>query len=246
MKTLTIRLIAPLQSYGNQVTFERRTSDDHPSKSAIIGMIAAAMGYKRDDKRIIQLNELSFAVRVDQRGTTLTDFQMAHSKKGDKWVTHRDYLQDAVFVVALGSDDENLISDIELALRRPKFQLFLGRRANVPAGVINPHIFENTDPVSVLSKLEWQASRWYQQRYWHRENKRFVNSLELIADADLLPDKRSFVVKDRVISFDQRNRQHGYRPVASDNVDHIKLNQKYIQRNHHEKSETVHDAFGAL
>ncbi len=47
MKTLTIRLIAPLQSYGNQATFERRTSDDHPSKSAIIGMIAAAMGYKK-------------------------------------------------------------------------------------------------------------------------------------------------------------------------------------------------------
>lgn len=42
MKTLTIKLTAPLQAYGNEASFERRTSWPGPSKSAIIGMIAAA------------------------------------------------------------------------------------------------------------------------------------------------------------------------------------------------------------
>ena len=35
MKTLVIRLTAPLQSYGNEATFNRRTSNYYPSKSDI-------------------------------------------------------------------------------------------------------------------------------------------------------------------------------------------------------------------
>ena len=41
MKTLTIKLTGPLQSYGNEATFSRRTSYHYPSKSAVIGLIAA-------------------------------------------------------------------------------------------------------------------------------------------------------------------------------------------------------------
>lgn len=49
MKTATIRLTAPLQSYGNPTSFNQRTSDSYPTKSAIVGMIAAALGYSRED-----------------------------------------------------------------------------------------------------------------------------------------------------------------------------------------------------
>ncbi|WP_462394685.1 type I-E CRISPR-associated protein Cas5/CasD [Lentilactobacillus parabuchneri] len=246
MKTLTIRLTSPLQSYGNEATFARRTSGDYPSKSAMIGFVAAALGYQRDDSRIVKLNELRFAVRVDQRGKTLTDFQTVEWKKNTRKITYRDYIQDAVFVVAFGSEDVQLIDQIHEALKRPKFPLFLGRRSNVPAGVLQIQAFEDTDPVTALSDLDWQAAPWYQRKFSRNATSEFKDHLVLIADADLLPNERSFVVKDRVISFDQRNRQHGYRAIASEYVDHIKLNQKYIQRNHQEKSETVHDAFGAL
>ena len=50
MKTATIRLTAPLQSYGNSASFNQRTSDSYPTKSAIVGMIAAALGYSRESK----------------------------------------------------------------------------------------------------------------------------------------------------------------------------------------------------
>ena len=52
MKTLTIRLAGPLQTYGNEATFSRRTSYHYPSKSVVIGLIAAALGYRRNDARI--------------------------------------------------------------------------------------------------------------------------------------------------------------------------------------------------
>ena len=139
MKTLTIKLTAPLQSYGNEASFARRTSNDYPTKSAVIGMVAAALGYRRTDARIQSLNDLSFAVRIDQVGRNLTDFQTVEWKQGTRKITYRDYIQDAVFVVAIGSESDSLIDEIKFALKHPKFQLSLGRRSNAPAGVLDVH-----------------------------------------------------------------------------------------------------------
>lgn len=96
MKTLTIKLTGPLQSYGNEATFSRRTSYHYPSKSAVIGLIAAALGYRRGDLRIKRLNELKMAVRIDQPGRTLTDFQTIeyNQKNGKRSLSYRDYLQE--------------------------------------------------------------------------------------------------------------------------------------------------------
>ncbi len=235
MKTLTIRLTSPLQSYGNEATFARRTTGDYPSKSAVVGMIAAALGYQRDDQRIMTLNELSFAVRIDQPGRVLTDYQTVEWKKDTRKVTYRDYLQDAVFVAAVGSDDEQLIDQINVALRHPKFQLFLGRRSNAPAGPLSLQIFPDTDPVSALKNLPWQASRWYQKR----NKKRPTWDAEIVSDANLLPKKGSSMVKDQVVSFDQRHRQHGFRAINSGYVD---LENPQFEDN----METNHDAMSAL
>lgn len=232
MKTLTIRLTAPLQSYGNEATFERRTTGDYPSKSAVIGMISAALGYSRDDKRIEQLNDLKFAVRVDQRGINLTDFQTAHFKtvkwKEGRKVTYRDYLQDAVFVAAVGGD-EAAIEQIHSALKHPHYALFLGRRANVPAGALQMEMIDG-DPVSVLSNLPWQASKWYQKR----QKNGAAFRAEIIADADLLPDtnKTDTLVKDRAISFASKSRQYGFREVKTTTVEL--------------KPDTKHDIMSAL
>ncbi|MCI1942738.1 MAG: type I-E CRISPR-associated protein Cas5/CasD [Lactobacillus sp.] len=216
MKSLTIRLTAPLQSYGNEATFNRRTTDDYPSKSAIIGMIAAALGYRRDDSRINSLNKLLMAVRIDQPGKVLTDFHMVeyaqNSKKTKRKLTYRDYLQDAVFIVAIGSKDEDLIDRIEYALKHPYFQLSLGRRSNAPAGLLKMTM-DNNDPLSILKELPWQASTWYQKKH-HQP----CFMAQVISDASLLPDYSSTLKKDQVGSFDQRHRFFHYRAVCQTTV----------------------------
>lgn len=216
MKTLTIRLAAPLQSYGNEATFNRRTSNYYPSKSAVVGMIAAALGYRRDDPKINELNDLKMAVRIDQPGKFLTDFQVVEyqktpSKKAKK-ITYRSYLQDAVFVAAIGLEDAEKINQIKYALKHPKFQLFLGRRANAPAGLLEIDDF-NDEPVKVLEELPWKASEWYQKKYRSSDY-----TAEIIADADILPNKRSYLVKDLVGSFNQKQRYHNYRAVGKEHV----------------------------
>ena len=219
MKILTIKLTAPLQSYGNEATFERRTTTNYPTKSAVIGMIAAALGYRRADQRIVALNKLKFAVRIDQAGRTLTDFQTVEWKADTRKITYRDYLQDAVFMVAVGSDDEAFMEKINWALHHPRFQLFLGRRSNAPAGVLRVQTFTATSPVEVLKQVAWQAMPSYRYHYADR-------SLDVIADADLLPDKQGAMVKDQVKSFAQRNRQYGFRAIAVTKVNPNNLEQR--------------------
>lgn len=236
MKTLTIKLAAPLQSYGNEATFNYRTSYHYPSKSAILGMIAAAMGYRRDDdQHIQQLNQLAIAVRIDQPGTILSDFHIVeyNRKKNERKLTYRDYLQDAVFLVAI-SGKGNQIDEINEALRHPRFQLSLGRRANVPAGPLKTMIFDDRDPIEILSNVRWQASTWYQRKL---RNNHFID-IEIIADAELLPDKRNFLVKDQVGSFSQKGRYHKYRAVVSI---HVKLSNDEYRTN-----DTRHDIMSFL
>lgn len=239
MKIITIRLTAPLQSYGNEATFERRTTGDYPSKSAVIGMIAAALGYSREDSRISKLNDLKIAVRVDQAGQTLTDFHTVEWKKNVRKITYRDYLQDAVFVVAVGSNDDQQITQIHNALRHPHYQLFLGRRANVPAGVLLMEEFDDENPVKVLEKLGWQVSSWSQEVYRKQNPGKMFPKVDIYADAELLTNHHSVMIKDRVGSFDQRNRYFGYRAMATER---IQLTHSHIP----EDESTEHDALSAL
>ncbi|MBW4802939.1 type I-E CRISPR-associated protein Cas5/CasD [Loigolactobacillus coryniformis] len=206
MRTLTIKLTAPLQAYGNDAHFARRTTNDYPTKSAVIGMIAAALGYKRTDSRIIPLNKLSFATRIDQPGQMLNEFQTVEWKKDTRKLTYREYLQDAVFVVAIGGEVDQ-ISAIQYALMHPRFSLFLGRRSNPPAGVLRCKFFDDMDPVTALQQLPWQAATWFQRQEHNYE-------ATIIADATLLPGHRSWMVRDHVLSFDQRSRQYSFREIS--------------------------------
>ena len=235
MKTLTVNLTGLLQSYGNEATFERRTTYHYPSKSAVIGMIAAGLGYRRDDQRIESLNKLGIAVRIDQRGKIMTDFHTVRPQNAkNSKLTYRDYLQDAVFVVAIGSGDDNLIGQIKYALRHPKFQLFLGRRANVPAGVLWIEEFD-TDPMTVLKELPWQASDWFKKRM-----KKELYSAEVVADWGLEKgaDRNLIQVKDQVGSFNVQHRYHKYRPAIRTFVT--------LKNNMYQENSGEHDVWSSI
>lgn len=72
MATLLLRLAAPLQSWGSDSKFETRKTDREPTKSGVVGLLAAALGLRRDDTEgLARLNGLRFAVRADQEGSLL-------------------------------------------------------------------------------------------------------------------------------------------------------------------------------
>ena len=48
MATLLLRLAAPLQSWGADSKFEVRKTNREPTKSGVLGLLAAALGYRRE------------------------------------------------------------------------------------------------------------------------------------------------------------------------------------------------------
>lgn len=150
MATLLLRLAAPMQAWGVDSKFEVRQTMREPSKSGVIGMLASALGCRRNElpKKLLGLR---MSVRVDQEGQLLEDFHAVHGIAADEagriareadgkvkpaknrdFITTRQYLCDAVFLVALEEDDATYLAVLADAIKRPVYPLFLGRRSCPP------------------------------------------------------------------------------------------------------------------
>lgn len=226
MRTIVMKFAGPLQSWGTSSHFETRHTDYYPSKSAVVGLISACLGYERtEDKYISQLNDLDFAVRVDQKGNLLRDYHTAkkYKKNGDfsrTYVTNRYYLEDAIFLVGISSQKDDVMIEIETALQNPYYQPFMGRRS-LP---LNSDFYYGSyeEPlINCLESINWQASQWYKKRH--------SNKLTIYADSHLLTRKILRPRKDRVISLSQQNRRFGYRYESSKE---IFVNKESIQTDH--------------
>ena len=228
MKTILLKFAGPLQSWGTDSHFGTRHTDFYPSKSGVIGLIAAGLGYGRnEDEKIQKLNDVNFAVRVDQQGFLMKDYHIARKEDvKNASVTNRYYLEDAVFVIAISHESDELMDKIEGGLRYPYYQPFMGRRslplcADFIIGTTSKGVVES------LKDCPWQAATWYMRRH-KKQNK--VN-LEVYADNDLIDGSRRSLRKDRMISFSQKERKYGFRyenmlnmevinKLASDRTEH--------------------------
>ena len=160
---LILRLEGPLQSWGEASKWDYRDSGAMPTKSGIVGLVACAMGLRRGDPYIKALSDrLRIAVRADRTGTLMTDYHTVQSEKGilnaegktrgDTIVSHRSYLQDACFTVAIEADDA-LAEKISAAFEAPAWVVFLGRKSCVPSGKVFLGVFnEYDDLISAIEK----------------------------------------------------------------------------------------------
>ncbi|MFE7379459.1 type I-E CRISPR-associated protein Cas5/CasD [Streptomyces zhihengii] len=146
MSGFLLRLAGPLQSWGERSAFAPvRDTAPFPTRSALIGMFAAAEGIGRQDGGLDRYQNLHLTVRVDRPGVRLVDYHTAGggfpkertpatsagSNKGAAVITRRHYLSDAVFVVAVTAPDQ-ILEPLTTALRRPHWAPYLGRRSCVP------------------------------------------------------------------------------------------------------------------
>lgn len=139
---LLLRLCGPLQSWGVESRFSVRDTTREPSKSGVIGLLMAAMGWGRDHP-VEPLAGLRMGVRVDQEGRILRDFHVAGVggyykangtiERENVIPGNRYYLMDARFLVGLEGEDLALLAELHSALRDPVWPLYLGRRACVPS-----------------------------------------------------------------------------------------------------------------
>jgi CRISPR system Cascade subunit CasD len=211
MTALLLRLAAPLQSWGTSSRFTRRGTDRTPSKSAVIGLLAAAQGRRRTDP-LEELLDLRIAVRTEQAGHLERDFQTA-ARQGERTpisVSSRHYLADAAFLVAVHGDDA-LLKGLQEAIRHPHFPLFLGRRSCPPAGRVE-YGLRPGDAAEALTLEPWHAAPWLQRTH-------HAPRVELDLVADCPPGTpEAALVRDEPVSFDPRHRQWEWRAVRHDLV----------------------------
>ncbi|MBR4986491.1 MAG: type I-E CRISPR-associated protein Cas5/CasD [Proteobacteria bacterium] len=197
MNTLLLRFKAPMQSWGISAKFDRRSTERVPSKSAVIGMLAGALGRKRD-MPVDDLSALRFGVRIDKEGRLIRDFQTAKNAS-DAYISSRYYLADAAFLVGL-EGEKDLLETIENALKHPVFPIFLGRRSCPPEG----RVVLGIRPDALMNALK--AEPWLADDTDRDAKVRFV----LDADAG---EEESYILRDQPVSFNQRQRKFAFRRV---------------------------------
>jgi CRISPR system Cascade subunit CasD len=207
MPTLIIELAGPQQAWGSRSRFATRGTENAPTRSGVIGLVAAAMGWDRTAS-LDRFNALEFGVRVDQPGRVERDFQTARTLDGrtSMPLSYRHYLADAVFLVGLGSADAGQLVEIRDALSRPLYPLFLGRRSFPPAGPLRTDLVADSLR-EALAGAEWRATSSYRRRVGHQRP-----ALEMFVDAR--PGEHADLsIQDVPRSFDPRRRRHDWRDI---------------------------------
>lgn len=213
MKTLVLKLAGPLQAWGVESRFTERKTLKFPSKSGIIGLLAAADGRRRSDP-VEDLARLSLAIRVDAPGRIVQDFHTAHRASGKAMpLTQRYYLSDAVFIAAIGGDDP-LISHLAHRAAQPAYPPFLGRRSCPPS---YPWVLgiRDADPIRVIEDEPWQASEEFQtsrRRIGSYRARIVADELAVSQPGDMVQKEK---LRDYPISFDPRGRKYAWRDVLS-------------------------------
>ena len=191
MTTLLMQLVGPMQAWGTTSRFDQRDTGTEPSKSGVIGLVAAAMGIDRTNWVDLEpLTKLTMGVRHDRPGIPRSDYQTAGCASSDSVmkadgklskngvVSRRDYLADAAFLVGLEGQDLALLQRAHCALNKPVWPLVLGRKSYLPSEPV--WIKEGLQEVALLDALA--AFPWLSSpRPWEEPPLELLVSMESAA-----------------------------------------------------------------
>ncbi len=149
---LIFQLYGALASWGEQAVGELRHSATHPTRSALLGLLAAALGIRRDEEQRLQelQDSVRFGVKLIGGGSVLKDYHTVQVPPEDKKAKHRytrrdelrsaklgtvlssrEYRQDALSLVAVWLTDKAsyALEELRIHLQQPLFHLYLGRKS---------------------------------------------------------------------------------------------------------------------
>jgi CRISPR system Cascade subunit CasD len=177
---LLFQLYGPLVSWGDIAVGEVRRSLPQPTKSALLGLVAATLGYRRDEEELHSGLHARFHVgaRIDSPGSLMVDYHTAqvaaatHLKRRkstpltrrdelrprelETILSRREYRCDALAVAALRltSEGDPDLDEIRQALEEPAFAPYLGRRSCPPALPFAPRIVDAASMIEALRSFD--------------------------------------------------------------------------------------------
>lgn len=198
---LIFTLAAPMASFGELAGHERRKTRERPGKAALLGMIGAALGIRREDSegQIALADGYDIAVRVEQPGHPLQDFHtvqtvpnsriknpqtraialQALQPKDNAMLTRRDYRTDVIFGAAIMAQASARwsLEQIKSALEQPFFTLYLGRKSCPLSHPLNPELISAPNIKAAL-KDAWPDEKFagiqnYYKPYGTKQSDKF-------------------------------------------------------------------------
>jgi len=184
---LTFQLHGMLSAFGLVAVGEVRPSAPHPSRSAILGLVAGCCGIRRgEEERLAALTDgYGVAVRGDAPGTPLLDYhtiqtpperkKRVYRSRADELgellgvdeepytiLSRRGYLCGASFTASLWAMSDAPpypLDSLAEALRRPAFTPYLGRKCCPPSLPFAPTVgeFANVEEALAAYRLDPRA-----------------------------------------------------------------------------------------
>jgi CRISPR system Cascade subunit CasD len=207
---LTFTLAAPLASFGDIAVGERRASHERPAKSAILGLLAAALGIERieDEAHAALASELFCAVRIENMKVRsprrlLTDYHTAQTPprgRNQRFATrreeiagkqdlgtilsYREYRSDCSFSIALWARLSPMrfsLDELAAALNKPIFVPYAGRRACPLMLPMQPLVVEASDVQGAFAQRDEMCEK---QKAFLKEHNLVAEPYALALDAD--------------------------------------------------------------
>jgi CRISPR system Cascade subunit CasD len=212
-----------MASWGDIAVGSYRPTFDHPSKSAIFGLLAAALGIRREEehKQLELASAYHYGVLINSPGVVLRDYhtsQVPSTGKGknkadfltrkdelaipksdlNTILSTRDYYCDGLYTVIISSRTDNPPYSLETLgdnLKEPSFSMYLGRKACPLALPIDPIIHSASNMKDALESAEFKDELFVQNLINNGASRLYWDNPE-----ENIPFEHSISRRDNVLS----------------------------------------------
>lgn len=171
---LVFTLSANIGSMGEHAGHERRPTKGWPGRSAVLGLVAAALGLRREDIRgLAELDALSIATAIFKEGDPLRDYHTVQTiptsvvkkpdsrpsalrkagGRADTRISIRDYRQGLLYGIALWNLPLDRLELLLKALLQPTFTLYFGRKSCPLSAPLVPKLVQASAFTDALNEL---------------------------------------------------------------------------------------------
>ncbi len=191
---LVLQLYGPMASWGDIAVGEYRPTSDRPGRSAILGLLAAALGIRTDQHEEQELIRKGYLVafRMDYEGCVIRDYHTTHvpssgtgrnrhtfftrrdelkapEKDISTILSSRDYRCDTYATVFITPTENSPYSlqDLLSSLKNPVFVLYLGRKSCPPALPLHPRIISANTLKEASSMIPLSSIPLKRRRDYH-------------------------------------------------------------------------------
>lgn len=190
---LAMKLQGPMQAWGHHTFEGTRPSLNAPTRSAVLGLIGACMGIRRNQRDDLQCLDASLRMAVRADGTALLKDDADHARQTIRAVkitdyhtvigarddytglkslpnpiqTWREYICDATFTAVLWGTEGAQVSleQIEAAIKQPIYTPYLGRRSCPLARPLFEKTISAENATDALAKVPPAGGEIYSEEF---------------------------------------------------------------------------------